>query len=207
MPVGDLRVRDVERFVANFEDMATSLRLGEPAPETAVEGVDASGTVYCVVSLGGVVSQVNIVDGWWEPVGPRGIAAAVLDAWRFAREKAGWGRLILHQAGHSYDPDPALPAPEVPLPAHDSPDYLAAVQSKLRQTAAVLSEIRQLTRARDLKEKKVVAGPRRMFEVVVEGLQVVGARADEYGLRPEDAADLADDARAALLAARSLTFS
>jgi hypothetical protein len=46
-----------------------------------------------------------------------------------------------------------------------------------------------------------------MFEVVVEGLQVVGARVDEYGLRPGDGADLADDARAALLAARSLTVS
>jgi hypothetical protein len=207
MPVDDLRMRDVERFVANFEDMAAGLRPGEPAPGTVVEGTDASGTVYCVVSLGGVVSQIGIMDGWWEPVGPRGIAAAVLDAWRFAREKAGWGRLILHQAGHSYDPDVPRREPQVPLPAYDSPDYLAAVQRKLTHTAAVLGEIRQMTRARDAKDQRVVAGPRRMFEVVVEGLQVVAARVDEYGLRPVDGADLADDARAALLAARSLTFS
>jgi hypothetical protein len=207
VPVDDLRVRDVERFVANFEDMAMGLRPGEPAPETAVEGIDASGTVHCLVTLGGVVSQVNIMDGWWEPVGPRGIAASVLDAWRFAREKAGWGRLILHRAGHPYDPDAPRLEPEVPLPAYDSPDYLAAVERKLQRTAAVLGEIRQLTRARDSTEQRVVAGPRRMFEVVLEGLQVVGARVNEYGLRAEDAADLADDARAALLAARSLTLS
>lgn len=126
------------------------------------------------------------MDGWWEPVGPRGIAAAVLDAWRFAREKAGWGRLILHRAGHSYDPDVPRLEPEVPLPAYDSPDYLAAVERK-QHTAAVLDEIRQMTRARDSKEQRVVAGPRRMFEVLLEGLQVVGARVDEYGLRAEDA--------------------
>jgi hypothetical protein len=41
-----------------------------------------------------------------------------------------------------------------------------------------------------------------MFRVVLSGFTVTGAVVDEYGLRAVDGADLAADARDALLAAR-----
>jgi hypothetical protein len=41
-----------------------------------------------------------------------------------------------------------------------------------------------------------------MFTVVVRGTVVESARVNEYALRRDDATDLADDAREALIAAR-----
>ncbi len=79
MAVGDQREREVRRFVEDLEDSLTHARPGDPLPALdAIDGTDASGTVHCVVDLGGALSQVRIADGWWEAVGPPGVAAAVL---------------------------------------------------------------------------------------------------------------------------------
>jgi hypothetical protein len=89
----DGRARDVRIFVDNLEDTATRLRPGDALPD--VDGADESGTVHCVVHIDGSLSAVTIVDGWWDAVGPHGVAAAVLSAYRFAQQKATTGRLVL----------------------------------------------------------------------------------------------------------------
>jgi hypothetical protein len=90
------RSADASRFVTNLEDEVRGTRPGAPVRGlAAVEGSDASGTVYCVVDLTGAVLQVGITDGWWDEVGAHGLAPAVLQALQLAREKAGIAKLVL----------------------------------------------------------------------------------------------------------------
>jgi hypothetical protein len=205
----DRRVRDARRFLENFEDMAAHLRPGEPVPHIGgIEGTDPTSTVYCVVQLDGTLSQVGIVDGWWDAVGPGGVASAVLDALGFAREKATMARLVLDRYGHPYQaatPDPSTlftSEPSRPLPPYDAPDFQDALVRKVNRAATILANVERFTQARDSAERRVVTGPRGMFRVILTGFTIVGAEVSEHGLHPSDAADLAQDARDALLAAR-----
>jgi hypothetical protein len=202
----DGRARDVRIFVDNLEDTAARLRPGGPLPD--VEGADESGTVHCVVHIDGSLSAVTIVDGWWDAVGPHGVAAAVLSAYRFAQQKATAGRLVLARSGHPYhQPEPDLSTlftsePDRPLPPYDAPDFTDALLRKVNRAATILANIDRFTKLRDAPEPRTVTGPRGLFRVVLSGFSIVRAEVNAYGLRPSDAAELAADARDALLAAR-----
>jgi hypothetical protein len=205
----DRRARDVQRFVENFEDMAAHLRPDDPVPDVGgIEGADESGTIYCVVDVGGTLSQVGIVDGWWDAVGPGHVAAAILDAMRFAKSKATMARLILDRYGHPYRAPVSdagtlfAAAPSEPLPPYESDDFNAALARKLDRTMTILSNAERFSRAADSPERRVVTGPRGMFSVVLSGFEIVRAEVNEYGLGPSDGPELAADARDALLAAR-----
>jgi hypothetical protein len=202
-------VRDTQRFVENFEDMAAHLRAGDPVPDVGgIEGTDESGTIYCVVDIGGTLSQVSIVDGWWEAVGPGAVAAAILDAMRYAKSKATIARLILDRYGHPYRP--AVPdagtlfagEPSEPLPPYESDDFNAALSRKLERTMTVLTNAERFGRAADSPERRAITGPRGMFTVILSGFEIVRAEVAEHGLGPSDGPELAADARDALLAAR-----
>jgi hypothetical protein len=208
MDVGDPRERDVRRFVENLEDLLTHSRPGDPVPGLeAIEGADVSGTVYCMVDLGGALSQVGITDGWWEAVGPHGVAAAVLQALRFARDKAGLARMVLNRFGRPYEvstPDyQTLFTSEPPreLPPYDAPDFAEALWRKVNRAATILDNAERFARQRDGAERREVTGPRGLFRVVLSGVSVISALVNEDGLRSSDADELAADARDALLAA------
>ncbi|MFI7602345.1 hypothetical protein [Actinoplanes sp. NPDC049681] len=195
--------------MTNLEDEMRDARPGEPVRGLdAIEGSDASGTVYCVVDLTGAVVQVGITDGWWEEVGAHGVAPAVLQALQLAREKAGIAKLMLARYGRPLpSPSPAVSHAE-PEPEYAGPEYddqagrAEAARRKIDRAAASLAESSRFLRAVNSGERRQVVGPRGLFRVHVEGLRVVGASVNEHGLRADDAAALADDAREALLAVR-----
>ncbi|MCU7725756.1 hypothetical protein ODJ79_18660 [Actinoplanes sp. KI2] len=209
MVVNQLQERDARGFLTNLEDLVSRARPGghSPVPD-AIDGVDQSGTVYAVVDLGGSLRQVQIVAGWWDAVGSHGVAAAVLESLRFARDKAGLARMLLDRHRIPYVvPAPGYQSlftgdPPRELPDYDAPDFPDELLRKVSRAASVLSSAERLARERDSGEPREVAGPRGMFYVLLRGLSVVGARVNEYALRPEDGDELAADARDALLAAR-----
>jgi hypothetical protein len=205
MEFDEHRIADTGRFVTNLEDELRGAGSVDPVPGLAgIEGTDASGTVYCVVDLSGALVQVGITDGWWAAVGPQGVAAAVLQALRLAKEKAGVAKLVLAHYGH------ALPAPrqarvtvEPEPPLDDLAARAEAARRKIDQAASTLAEADRFNRAVAHAETREVTGPRGLFRVRVVGVRVVGATVDEDALRPEDGTELALDAREALLAVRA----
>lgn len=203
------RIGDISRFVANLEDDVRGTRPGALVPGVeAIEGSDSSGTVYCVVDLTGALVQVGITDGWWREVGAHGVAAAVLQAWQLAREKSGIAKLVLARYGHPLpSPSRAGARAESESGYHNQHDDQAsrveAARRKIDRAAASLAESDRLMRVVNSAERRDVVGPRGLFRVHVVGVRVVGASVNEQGLRPDDAGDLADDAREALLAVRA----
>jgi hypothetical protein len=204
----DRRARDARIFVENLEDVVARLPRGAPAPEIGeIGGTDPTGTVHCVVTIDGTLVRVGIDDGWWDALGPGRVAAAILDAMRYAKSKAAMGRLVLDRYGHPIDsttPDLGMiftSEPSVPLPPYDADNFPDALARKLDRAVTILHNAERFSRAEESPERRVVTGPRGMFRVVMSGLEIVGAEVNEYGLHRSDAADLADDARAALLAA------
>lgn len=201
------RISDTSRFITNLEDEVRGARPGAPVGGLdAIEGSDASGTVYCVVDLTGAVVQVGITDGWWDEVGVHGVAPAVLQALQLAREKSGIAKLVLARYGHP------LPAPS-PAVTHaesmsgsgyiDQSSRIEAAHRKIDLASASLAESDRLMRVMNSGERRFVVGPRGLFRVHVVGVRVVGASVNEHGVGPDDACDLANDAREALLAVRA----
>jgi len=199
------RIGDTSRFVTNLEDEVRGIRPGAPVRGLdAVEGSDASGTVYCVVDLTGAVLQVGITDGWWDEVGARGVAPAVLQALQLAREKAGIAKLVLVRYGHPLpSPSPAATHAEPESAYDDQASRVEAARRKIDRAYASLAESDRFLRALNSGERRDVVGPRGLFRVHVVGVRIVGASVNEHGLRADDAGDLANDAREALLAVRA----
>jgi hypothetical protein len=187
------------------------LRRGEPIPASTIDGADETGMVFCVVDVTGALQQVGIADGWWDALGPNRVADAVLSALRFAKGKAAMARLILDRYGHRVEPAPVdlgtLFAEEAsePLPAYDADTFPEALARKVDRSSTILDRAQRFSRSHETPEQKVVSGPRRMFRVILSGSDITGAEVNAYGLHRSDAADLADDARAALLAAATMT--
>ncbi|MGC9670635.1 hypothetical protein ACNTMW_29330 [Planosporangium sp. 12N6] len=203
----EFRIRDTRRFVENLEDALAHTPPGQPVPGLdSIEGADASGTVYCVIRLDGHPVQVGITDGWWNAVGPHAIASAVLQAYRFAREKATFARMVLRRHGRTWEPpsegrdedpyEPSYPA------GHSGADDLDTLRRQIDQATADMAAAMRLLDQVSSDEPREVSGPRNLFTLVVRGTVIESARVNEYGLRPEDASELAADARDALLAAR-----
>ncbi len=204
----DRRVRDARIFAGTIEDMAARVRPGEPVPGLdGIDGTDRSGTVHCVVDLRGGLLRVGIDQGWWERVGPGLIGSAILDALRFARSKATMARLVLDRYGHPAGGPPGdlgalfTAEPSTPLPPYDAPGFPGALARKAGRTMTILDSAERFARTRQSAQRRVVTGPRGLFRVVLSGAGIVGAEVNEHGLHPSDAADLAEDASAALRAA------
>lgn len=204
MVVTELQERDARRFLENLEDALARARPGDPLPGLgAIDGTDATGTVYCVVDLGGTLSQVGIVDGWWTEVGPNGVAAAILQALRFARDKATLARMLLDRHRFPYDMSaPFARLPPLELPPYEDPSFVDALWRKVNRAASVLADAARFAEERDSGRRREVTGPRGLFRVMLSGFTVVGALVNEQGLRPSDGTELAADARDALMAVR-----
>ncbi|GIM94074.1 hypothetical protein [Paractinoplanes toevensis] len=194
----EFRIRDTRRFIENLEDTLAYTPAGQPVPGLdAVEGADASGTVYCLVRLDGRPVRITITDGWWEAVGPHAIAGAVLQAYRFAQQKTVFARMVLRRHGRTPEAPPVL-EPEVPAGSDD----LDTLRRRIDRAGADLADAMRLFDVVNDPEPRQVTGPRGLFALTVRGTVVESARVNGFGLRPEDATDLADDAREALLAVR-----
>lgn len=203
----DYRVRDARRFVENLEDELRHVPSGQPLPVLdAIEGADASGTVYCMIRLDGSPSRVVITDGWWDSVGPHGIADAVLQAYRYAGEKASLAKMVLHRNGRPWRTGKeaaAEPRPGLRFPAGRSTlDDIDRIRRSLEETADRIDRSMRLHESAAGSVQHEVSGPRRMFTVVLRGPAIEGARVDASRLRPHDGSDLGMDAADALLAAR-----
>ncbi|HET9516366.1 MAG TPA: hypothetical protein VFO77_01440 [Actinoplanes sp.] len=202
------RISDTSRFVTNLEDEVRGIRPSDRVRGLdAIEGLDATGTVYCVVDLTGAILQIGITDGWWHTVGPQGVAAAVLQALQLAREKSGIAKLVLTRYGHrppSFSrTDGAAPRAD-PSPLYDDQaSRIEAARRKIDQASASLAESDRLMRSVESGERRYVVGPRGLFRVQVIGVRIVGASVNEHGLGADDAQKLADDAREALQAVRT----
>lgn len=202
----DPRERDAQRFLADLDDIVTRQGGRHAVRQLAeIEGADGSGTVYCTVDLWGDLLRVDMASGWWENLGRDGVARAVLDAWRFARDKAGLARMLLSRRGIAYPPYPATVAAEPPgtLPPYDAPEFAAELQRKADRAASLLERVRRFADERDRGERREVAGTLGLFRVVVKGAAEVTAEVSDQ-IRPSDGNRLAADARDALLAARRL---
>ena len=201
MDYDDYRVADTERFLARVEEDLRRARPGEPLPQLdAIDGSDASGTVHCVVALDGQVRQVGIMSGWWDRLGPPGAGRAVIQAWEYARQKAGLAESAMMERGFPVPVPEVAPARREPEP-HGRAARWAALQRSLERS---LEEIDALDRKIALitaKEPRTVSGPNGLFHVRLEGVRVVGAVVNEYGVGHDSGDALAQDARAALLAA------
>ncbi|AEV82377.1 hypothetical protein ACWT_1359 [Actinoplanes sp. SE50] len=201
----DYRLRDARRFVQNLEDALARTPHGRPVPGlAAIEGTDPTGTVHCRVGLRGDL-RVAIVDGWWHSVGPDRIADAVLEAYRFACEKAGFARLVLRhhgRAGRAKSP-PVDPGRRCSYPSgHADHQDLAELRRRLEQASIGLDRAARLSELLSGRTSREVTGPRRLFTVVMRGAVIQGARVAVHGLRRADGAVLAADAQDALLTSR-----
>lgn len=203
----EYRISDSRRFVARIEDELRYVGPDEPVPGLdAIEGSDESGTVYCVIRLDGTPVQVGITDGWWEAVGPRAVAAAVLQAYAYAQQKANFARLVLDEQGRSITNEPAprrSSYDDEPEPVRDDTwkDSYALQQQVSRVMGELDEAIKRFDQVLDPPEREL-AGPRGMFRAVVKGPEIIRAYVNEYGLRRDDADELAQDARDVLVAAR-----
>jgi hypothetical protein len=203
----DFRLRDAKRFVADLEDSIARTPIGAPVPGMeSIEGEDASGTVYCAVRADGHPLRVAIMDGWWEAVGPHAIGGAVLQAYRYAREKAMIGRLVLQDHGRPWQrpPRPARPTPGAEAPVHYATvaHEIDALSRQLNQAAVDLQAAVRLAERTSDQQPREVSGPRGLFTLTMQGATIESARVNQFGLRPDHAAELARDALEALIAAR-----
>lgn len=207
----EYRIRDTARFIENLTDTIAQTRPDEPVPGLdAVEGQDASGTIYCVIRPDGRPVQVGITDGWWSAVGPGGVAHAVLEAYQYAREKVAFARLVLQDHGRGAQRlTPKRPL--VNLLEGDEPtqrfyntpeEEIDAARRRLDRASEALDAALRLAERVNSPNPREVSGPRQLFTVIVRGATIESARVNEHGLGPEHAAQLADDAREALIAAR-----
>lgn len=208
----DGRARDTLTFSESIEEVAARTAPGQPIPQLAsIDGTDASGTVYCAVDVAGTLTHLGIDPGWWGALGPARVAAAILEAVRNAKFKAMMARLILERHGHGWvvpPPDFATAFtsdPPAPLPPPDAPGFERALEAKLSRAFGILNAAERFARARDAAEHRLVTGPQGLFRLTLVGSEIRSAEVDERGLRPTDAGALADDARAALLAAGRAT--
>jgi hypothetical protein len=203
------RTRDARAFVENVEEMVERLPAGEAVPTISIDGEDLSGTVVCVVDVDGALTRIVIDDGWWDAVGPGGVAAAVLDALRSAKSKSTMARLIFGRHGLRDGRAPVdlgrLFTGELsePLPPYDDDRFSAALARTADRALTILDAARRFGQLRDSPLRWVVSGPRGMFRVHMKGLNVVGAEVGEVSLHRSDAAVLAEDALAALSRATS----
>jgi hypothetical protein len=116
----EFRATEAQRFAADLDRDLRVARPGESLPRLdAIEGSDATGTVYCVVGLDAKVRRVVITDGWWHQLGPRGVAQAVLQALSWAEAKTGVAQTMLVDRGFPLPEPQRQPASEYddqPLP-------------------------------------------------------------------------------------------
>ena len=202
----------MRRFVAKYEALLSRLRPGQqPPPLGSVGGTDASRTVSCTIDDHGSVKVLQIEPAWWDVVGPQGIAAAILDAFRFASSKVTAAGMIRAHHGlvdeavgrHGHQADRDL-FDEVLR--RGPAEGLDAIWRSLELASAALAAAERNHRAyvelRDRRaERRSVSGPGRLFRLVLSGDEIVAAEARQELLGPRDGPRLAADARAAFGAA------
>ena len=197
-PDADCRVSDAHAFESSFQQFAARIRTGQPVPRYDIKGTDHTGTIRCTLSARGTLVDVTIGPQWWDTLGPTEVAAAVLEAFDYARTKVGMAQMILDRNGHS------LPAARRPAPdpvGSGSLDVTSALLAMTRRGYEVLDEVDRITRIREDREPRTVAGPRRLFFVTMVGCTITSAHVTPHGLTASDGARLAADAREALLTA------
>jgi hypothetical protein len=206
----DNRVEDVRRFLGDAEDLVSRAARGHPVRELEqIDGTDSSGTVYSVVDVHGALLRIGLDPAWWERVGPRAVGGAILQAVRCAKDKAAAARMMLEQYGHevpapAYDPASAFTdMPPVPLPDYDSERFEDALARTLRRAEQIITNAERFSRLRDSGAARTVSGPRGLFQVVIEGSQIIEARVDTFLIGPDSGAELAQDALDALRAVQS----
>jgi len=200
----DPRLPDARQFAEQLQRKAASTPPGQPVDGLdRIPGADASDTVTCFVNLHGDFVDLSLRSDWWYSLGPSGIAAAVLDALVFAQQKSVFAMAVLDRHGRRAEtrgenPYTFLQAPDSPHPG-DPEAEVAEAYAKLRRTASIVDAADRIGRMRDTAQRRVITGPRGLFQVTTAGFGL--QQADVNALSAADADLLAEDARAALLQA------
>lgn len=198
----DPRVDRARRFVRELEESLA--RTPRQVPLDAVErvtGTDRTDTVTCVVDARGEFLDLSIGSDWWYTAGPSGIADAVLDALKFAQDKAMLAMAVLRRHGR---PVPAAP-PDDPFRSdqrsgspRDAWAEWAAAEAKVERGYTLMEVADRVVELRDSPRPRSISGPRGLFRLHLVGFTVTGGEVDVDRLAPADTDLLTDDARAAL---------
>ncbi|BCJ47021.1 hypothetical protein GCM10010168_34590 [Actinoplanes ianthinogenes] len=200
--ISEAQERDVARFRRDLEDAVAHIRPGQPVTGmSSVEGADASGTVYCVVGLGGELIRVAFFDGWWDAVGPARSGAAVLEALSLAKRKSALACALLQRRRVPFDIFGSEARREAESPRSYAPVSGEQLLYRAEKAAAEMAALRRLIDDRDSNRERAVAGPRGLFVVTLRGARIVSASAS-HRVHPASGSELAADARDALVAAR-----
>ncbi|XVV11948.1 hypothetical protein ACQP2X_45225 [Actinoplanes sp. CA-131856] len=87
----DVRLADAWRFVSDVESALSHAQ--------RITGPDRTGTAWAVVDSVGRFVDIGLRPGWWEALGPDGVAAGLLEALESARLKAALVPLLLRRNG------------------------------------------------------------------------------------------------------------
>ncbi|XVU24690.1 hypothetical protein ACQPZJ_47025 [Actinoplanes sp. CA-054009] len=197
----DVRLADAWRFVSDVDST-----LGRAQ---RITGPDRTGTAWAVVDSVGRFVDIGLRPGWWEALGPDGVAAGLLEALESARMKAALVPLLLRRKGEPRQGPRDEPpqgrqqgsredlletAPDLPPPT--AADFLDAARGRIAEAYRLIDEAGK--RMREQQATRVIAGPRGLFRLHVRGERIERAEAGPERPTAGDTERLVADARDAL---------
>jgi hypothetical protein len=197
----DKRVTDAHRLTEEIREAIGANRVNDLVRSLGqVEGPDSTGAVYFIVDLAGHFVDLYISSDWRRSLAAGALGPAVLEAYNYARDKAGMIPLILRHHGVRLDVPLTAPAyfdqHEPPMPPSDSPDALGAIEEKLRSGWRILDEVESLLAASDADLERTVSSPYGMVRATVRGSHVVRLDVDGYAAENADVDRLTAEVRA-----------
>ncbi|MFF5079847.1 hypothetical protein ACFY36_22575 [Actinoplanes sp. NPDC000266] len=213
----DVRLADAWRFVSDVESALSHAQ--------RITGPDRTGTAWAVVDSVGRFVDIGLRPGWWEALGPDGVAAGLLEALESARMKAALVPLLLRrngepqkrhggpqeqsggpqaQSGKPHDElngEPQLgrggqEQEAAELPPPGAADFLDAARGRIAEAYRLIDEAGK--RMREQQATRVIAGPRGLFRLHVRGERIERAEAGPHRPGAGDTDRLVADARDAL---------
>ncbi|SNY06400.1 hypothetical protein [Paractinoplanes atraurantiacus] len=160
-----------------------------PGHTQRITGPDRTGTAWAVVDSVGRFVDIGLRPGWWEALGPDGVAAGLIEALESARTKAALVPLLLRRGGPPQDRDEGVAAA-------GPGDSLDVARGRIAEAYRLIDEAGK--RMREQQASRVIAGPRGLFRLHVRGGRIDRAETGPQRPGPGDTERLVADARDAL---------